>query len=85
MMMVLTFTLLNYPLIATISWVFLQSDMHTLLSLFSSVFLYFQMQLNEISQPIWVEFIPTLDQSTDKEEKTSLVLIKYGVVSHDGQ
>lgn len=43
------------------------------------------MQLSEISQPIWVEFIPTLDQTTDKEEKASVVLIKSGVVSHDGQ
>ncbi|PON59094.1 hypothetical protein PanWU01x14_162130 [Parasponia andersonii] len=57
---------------------------HTILALSESGSLY-QMQLSEISQPIWVEFIPTLDRTADKEEKTSVVLIKSGVVSHDGE
>ncbi|KAG5253850.1 hypothetical protein IMY05_001G0151300 [Salix suchowensis] len=37
------------------------------------------------SQPIWVEFTPTLDESTNREaEQSSLKLINSGVISHDG-
>lgn len=44
------------------------------------------MQLSESSQPVWVEFAPPLGQSTDKEgEQSSIILIKSGVVSYDGQ
>lgn len=43
------------------------------------------MQLGESSQPIWVEFMPSLDQSKNKEaEESWVILIKSGVVSHDG-
>ncbi|XP_043813810.1 uncharacterized protein LOC110617993 isoform X2 [Manihot esculenta] len=45
----------------------------------------YQMQLSESSQPIWVAFTPTPDSSTSKEaEESSVILIKSGVVSHDG-
>ncbi|KAF4387287.1 hypothetical protein F8388_016696 [Cannabis sativa] len=57
---------------------------HTILALSESGYLY-QMQLNEISQPIWLEFVPTLFQTTDTEIESSRVLIKAGVVSHDGE
>uniref|UniRef100_A0A2P2JD24 Uncharacterized protein n=1 Tax=Rhizophora mucronata TaxID=61149 RepID=A0A2P2JD24_RHIMU len=44
-----------------------------------------QMQLSENSQPLWVEFTPTPEQSTFKEaEKSSVILVKSGVVSQDG-
>lgn len=53
------------------------------------VFLFLQMhlQLGETtSQPVWVKFTPTLNQITDTDsEKNPLILIKSGVVSHDGQ
>uniref|UniRef100_A0A2P2JD22 Uncharacterized protein LOC105648304 n=1 Tax=Rhizophora mucronata TaxID=61149 RepID=A0A2P2JD22_RHIMU len=43
------------------------------------------MQLSENSQPLWVEFTPTPEQSTFKEaEKSSVILVKSGVVSQDG-
>ncbi|TKY67814.1 hypothetical protein E2542_SST10710 [Spatholobus suberectus] len=49
----------------------------------------YQMQLQvgeEASQPVWVEFSPTLDQITDNDqEKNPLILIKSGVMSDDGQ
>lgn len=49
-------------------------------------FAYFQMQLSESSQPVWVEFTATLGQSTDEEgEQSSVILIKSGVVSYDGE
>lgn len=52
---------------------------------FSSLFFFSQMQLSESSQPIWVAFTPTPDSSTSKEaEESSVILIKSGVVSHDG-
>ncbi|XP_024025228.1 uncharacterized protein LOC21398426 [Morus notabilis] len=57
---------------------------HTILALSEAGNLY-QMQLSESSQPIWVVFIPTLDLGAEKEEKGSEVLIKSGVVSHDGE
>ncbi|XP_027360491.1 uncharacterized protein LOC113868792 isoform X2 [Abrus precatorius] len=40
-------------------------------------------QLGETSQPVWVEFSPTLNQITDDIEKNSLILIKSGMVSDD--
>lgn len=44
------------------------------------------LQLGETSQPVWVEFIPTLNQITDKDqEKNSLILMKSGTMSDDGQ
>jgi hypothetical protein len=44
------------------------------------------MQLSESSQPVWVEFTATLGQSTDEEgEQSSVILIKSGVVSYDGE
>ncbi|XP_012572687.1 uncharacterized protein [Cicer arietinum] len=45
------------------------------------------LQLGETtSQPVWVKFTPTLNQITDTDsEKNPLILIKSGVVSHDGQ
>lgn len=47
--------------------------------------LYFQMQLSESSQPVWVELKPTVDQTGDTDgEQSSTLLIKSGVVSHDG-
>ncbi|XVF04760.1 hypothetical protein REPUB_Repub05bG0112900 [Reevesia pubescens] len=46
----------------------------------------YQMQLSDSSQPIWVEFKPTFDQSTNKEaEQSSVIKIKSGTVSYDGQ
>lgn len=43
------------------------------------------MQLSESSQPVWVELKPTVDQTGDVEgEQSSALLIKSGVVSHDG-
>ncbi|XP_058199251.1 uncharacterized protein LOC131314549 isoform X2 [Rhododendron vialii] len=46
----------------------------------------FQMQLNENSQPVWVDFTPTDNQSTSREEaqQTSSILLKSGVISYDG-
>ncbi|XP_024464833.1 uncharacterized protein LOC7482334 isoform X2 [Populus trichocarpa] len=45
----------------------------------------FQMRLSERSQPIWTEFTPTLDESTNKEAgQSSSIPIKSGVISHDG-
>lgn len=45
-----------------------------------------QVQLGETSQPVWVEFIPSLNQITDNDpEKNPLALMKSGIVSHDGQ
>ncbi|GLT51038.1 hypothetical protein SLA2020_244850 [Shorea laevis] len=46
----------------------------------------YQMQLNENSQPIWVEFMPAFfNQGTNEEAEQSLeIQIKSGVVSHDG-
>ncbi|KAF2287404.1 hypothetical protein GH714_039833 [Hevea brasiliensis] len=56
----------------------------TILALSEAGILY-QMQLSESSQPIWVVLKPTPDSSTNKEaEETSVILIKSGVVSHDG-
>lgn len=44
------------------------------------------MQLGENSQPLWVEFTPTLDQSTNREtEQRSTIQIKSGVVADDGK
>ena len=44
------------------------------------------MQISESSQPVWVEFAPTLIQKTDKEgEQSPVILIKSGVVSYDGK
>ena len=49
-----------------------------------SVFLS-QMQLSENSQPIWVDFMPTgNDSMSRKTEQGSAIHIKSGVVSHDG-
>ncbi|KAK7264059.1 hypothetical protein RJT34_31662 [Clitoria ternatea] len=43
-------------------------------------------QLGETSQPVWIEFSPTLNQISDNEsEKNPLILMKSGVVSDDGQ
>lgn len=45
-----------------------------------------QVQLGETSQPVWVEFTPSLNQITDDDpEKNPLTLMKSGIVSHDGQ
>ncbi|KAG4979324.1 hypothetical protein JHK84_032902 [Glycine max] len=44
------------------------------------------LQLGETSQPVWVEFSATLNQIKDNDqEKNSLILMKSGVVSDDGQ
>lgn len=44
------------------------------------------MQLSESSQPVWVEFTATLGQITDEEgEQSSVIVIKSGVVSYDGE
>lgn len=44
------------------------------------------MKISESSQPIWVDFTPTLSQSTDEEgEQSSVILIKSGLVSYDGE
>ncbi|RDX73238.1 hypothetical protein CR513_47179, partial [Mucuna pruriens] len=44
------------------------------------------LQLGETSQPVWVEFSPTLSQITDSDqEKNPLILMKSGVVSDNGQ
>ncbi|XP_062017007.1 uncharacterized protein LOC133733389 isoform X1 [Rosa rugosa] len=57
----------------------------TILALSEAGILY-QMQLSESSQPVWVEFAPTLSQTTDKEgEQSSTILIKSGVVSYTGE
>jgi hypothetical protein len=49
------------------------------------IFSPFQMRLSERSQPIWTEFTPTLDESTNKEAgQSSSIPIKSGVISHDG-
>lgn len=54
-------------------------------SLIFSFFVLFQMQISENSQPFWVEFTPTPNQSTNKAAaKSSVILITSGVVSHDG-
>ncbi|KAJ6948318.1 hypothetical protein NC651_002614 [Populus alba x Populus x berolinensis] len=56
----------------------------TILALSEAGTLY-QMMLGESSQPIWVEFTPTLDESTIREaEQSSLMLINSGFISHDG-
>ncbi|KAL6966568.1 hypothetical protein U1Q18_032348 [Sarracenia purpurea var. burkii] len=56
----------------------------TILSLSEAGNLY-QMQLNENSQPIWVDFMPTDNQSTSKgEEQNPAVQLKSGVISDDG-
>ncbi|XP_048324464.2 uncharacterized protein LOC107412443 isoform X2 [Ziziphus jujuba] len=56
----------------------------TILALSESGNLY-QMQLSESSQPVWVELKPTVDQTGDTDgEQSSTLLIKSGVVSHDG-
>ncbi|GAV65055.1 LOW QUALITY PROTEIN: hypothetical protein CFOL_v3_08570 [Cephalotus follicularis] len=56
----------------------------TILALSEAGILY-QMKLSENSQPVWVEFTPALNQSTNKEsDKSSLIQIKSGVVSHEG-
>ncbi|XP_011045412.1 PREDICTED: uncharacterized protein LOC105140319 isoform X2 [Populus euphratica] len=56
----------------------------TILALSEAGTLY-QMILGESSQPIWVEFTPTLDESTNREaEQSSLMLINSGLISHDG-
>ncbi|ONI13965.1 hypothetical protein PRUPE_4G254900 [Prunus persica] len=58
---------------------------HTILALSESGNLY-QMKISESSQPIWVDFTPTLSQSTDEEgEQSSVILIKSGLVSYDGE
>lgn len=45
-----------------------------------------QVQLSETSETVWVELNPTLSQITDRyTEQNPLVLLKSGVVSHDGQ
>ncbi|EOY32744.1 Uncharacterized protein TCM_040774 isoform 1 [Theobroma cacao] len=45
----------------------------------------YQMQLGDSSQPIWVEFKPAFNQSTNKEaEQSSVVQIKSGTVTNDG-
>ncbi|XP_022730845.1 uncharacterized protein LOC111285590 [Durio zibethinus] len=44
----------------------------------------YQMQLSDSSQPIWVEFKPEFNQSTNKAEKSSVIQIKSGTVSYDG-
>ncbi|KAJ0084157.1 hypothetical protein Patl1_29541 [Pistacia atlantica] len=54
----------------------------TILALSEAGVLY-QMQLGENSQPLWVEFIPAIDQTTNKESE--LIQIKSGVVSYDGE
>lgn len=57
----------------------------TILALSDAGSLY-QMQLSESSQPVWVELTSQLNQSKDREgsEQSSAILIKSGVVSHDG-
>lgn len=45
-----------------------------------------QAQLRECSESMWVELTPTLNQITDRyTQEDSLVLIKSGIVSDDGQ
>ncbi|XP_039014262.1 uncharacterized protein LOC120144209 isoform X2 [Hibiscus syriacus] len=45
----------------------------------------YQMQLGDNLQPIWVEFKPAFDLSTNKEvDQSSVVQIKSGTVSFDG-
>ncbi|XP_039059305.1 uncharacterized protein LOC120202996 [Hibiscus syriacus] len=45
----------------------------------------YQMQLGDNLQPIWVEFKPAFDQSTNKNvDRSSVVQIKSGTVSFDG-
>ncbi|KAL5566668.1 hypothetical protein UlMin_029832 [Ulmus minor] len=55
---------------------------HTILALSEAGNLY-QMHISENSEPIWIEFPPTFDQSIDTEEQSSAVLIKSGVISND--
>lgn len=46
----------------------------------------YQMQLGDNSQPIWVEFKPAFNQSTNEEaEQSSVIQIKSSTVSYDGQ
>ncbi|KAH7560656.1 hypothetical protein JRO89_XS10G0063100 [Xanthoceras sorbifolium] len=57
----------------------------TILALSEAGFLY-QMQMSENSQPLWVEFMPALDQGTNKKaERNSVTQIKSGVVSYNGE
>ncbi|XP_050224592.1 uncharacterized protein LOC126674218 [Mercurialis annua] len=53
----------------------------TILALSEAGILY-QMQLSESSQPAWMEFTPT--PNSKEAEQSSTILIKSGVVSHDG-
>lgn len=40
--------------------------------------------IGESSQPVWVEFTPTIDLSSNKEkDQTTAIQIKSGFVSHD--
>ncbi|XP_011660142.1 uncharacterized protein LOC101214470 isoform X4 [Cucumis sativus] len=55
---------------------------HSILALSEGGILY-QLQLSDGSQPIWVELIPTTDQTTSEEHASSIQLLA-GVVSHDG-
>ncbi|KAG4129907.1 hypothetical protein ERO13_D09G109000v2 [Gossypium hirsutum] len=46
----------------------------------------YQMQLGDNLQPIWVEFKPAFNQSTNEEaEQSSVIQIKSSTVSYDGQ
>ncbi|XP_042382554.1 uncharacterized protein LOC121975167 isoform X1 [Zingiber officinale] len=46
----------------------------------------YQLQVNENSQPIWIEFMfASLESGRTEEELSSNVQIKSGVVSHDGE
>ncbi|XP_059665324.1 uncharacterized protein LOC132311439 [Cornus florida] len=57
----------------------------TILALSESGNLY-QMQLSENSQPIWIEFTPTLGPGTSKEmEQNSAMPLKSGVISYNGE
>lgn len=43
----------------------------------------FQMQISESSHPLWVEFTPTLGQN--EGDQSSVILIKSGLASYDGE
>lgn len=44
-----------------------------------------QVKLSESSETVWVELTPTLGQITEGyTEQNPLVLLKSGIVSHDG-
>ena len=57
------------------------------LQTFNFLFVISQLQLNENSQPIWTEFMLLSDEKIHiaETEPSTILRIKSGLVSHDGE